>query len=60
MIDFLYHSFTIGMTAQTSDVAVTTSGMRRLTLYHAGLSFLYNTVLIALAVNAGMTIAGGG
>ena len=57
MTEFLYHSFTIGMTAQTSDVAVTTTGMRRLTLLQAVISFFYSTVLIALAVNAGM---GGG
>lgn len=60
LTEFLYYSFTIGMTFQTSDVDVTTTEMRRLTLWHAGVSFLYNTVLIALAVNAGITIAGGG
>ena len=60
LIEFLYYSFTIGMTAQTSDTGVTTTEMRRLTLWHAGVSFLYNTVLIALSVNAAMTVAGGG
>lgn len=52
--DFLYYSLTIGMTAQTSDTGVTTRAMRRLTLVHAVVSFFYNTVLIALAVNAGL------
>lgn len=52
--DFLYYSLTIGMTAQTSDTAVTTRAMRRVTLVHAVLSFFYNAVLIALAVSAGM------
>ncbi len=33
-IDFTYYSFTIGMTAQTSDTAVTTAAMRGLTLAH--------------------------
>ena len=52
--DFLRDSLTVGMTAQTSDVAVTTRTMRRVTLLHAVLSFFYNAVLIALAVSAGM------
>jgi len=49
--DFLYYSFVVGMTAQTSDTQVTSTRMRKLTLFHGLLSFLYNTVLIALAVN---------
>lgn len=49
--EFIYHSFVIGMTAQTSDTQVTSSRMRRITLGHGMLSFFYNTVLIALAVN---------
>lgn len=60
VIEFVYYSFTIGMTAQTSDTGATTTEMRRLTLWHAVVSFMYNTVLIALAVNAGFTSAGGG
>jgi uncharacterized membrane protein len=55
--DFLYFSFVIGMTAQVSDVAVLTTGMRRLTLAHGVLSFFYNTVLLALAVNVAVTLA---
>lgn len=49
--DFLYFSFVIGMTAQVSDVQVTNRRMRRVTLGHGILSFLFNTVLLALAVN---------
>lgn len=55
--DFLYFAFTIGMTAQTSDVVVTTGPMRRLVLGHAVLAFFYNTVILALAVNAALTLA---
>lgn len=54
--DFLYYGFTIGMTAQTSDTAVTTTEMRRLTLVHGVMSFFYNAVIVALAVNAGMAL----
>ena len=55
--DFLYFSFVIGMTAQVSDVSVQTVGMRRLVLYHGVVSFFYNTVLLALAVNVAVTLA---
>lgn len=56
--DFLYFSFVIGMTAQVSDVSVRTSSMRRAALAHGIGSFFYNTVLIALAVNAAATYGG--
>jgi uncharacterized membrane protein len=49
--DFLYYAFVVGMTAQVSDVQVLTTMMRRLTLIHGVVSFLYNTMLLALAVN---------
>jgi len=49
--DFLYYSFVVGMTAQVSDVQVTNSYMRRLTLGHGVVSFLFNAVILALAVN---------
>ena len=55
--DFLYVSFTIGMTAQVSDVPVTNVGMRRVVLLHAIGSFFYNTVILALAVNAGLALS---
>lgn len=49
--DFLYFSFVVGMTCQVSDVQVTSRAMRRLTLLHGVLSFFFNTVVLALAVN---------
>ncbi|MEO8241153.1 MAG: DUF1345 domain-containing protein [bacterium] len=56
VMDFLYFSYVIGMTAQVSDVEVTTMRMRRTVLLHSVLSFFYNTVILALAVNAGVTL----
>lgn len=53
--DFLYASFTIGMTAQVSDVQVATGPMRRAVLVHGVASFFYNTCILALAVNAAVT-----
>jgi uncharacterized membrane protein len=54
--DFLYFSFTIGVAAQTADIGVTTVGMRKLVLLHAILSFLFNTTVLALAVNVGASL----
>ena len=51
--DFLYFSFNLGAAAQTSDVLVTSKRMRRLVLAHTILAFLFNTTILALAVNVG-------
>ena len=50
--DFLYFSFTIAVTAQTSDVGVTTRPMRRLVLIQSVLSFVFNTTILAFSINA--------
>jgi uncharacterized membrane protein len=55
--DFLYFSFVVGMTAQVSDVTIHAGGIRRLVLAHSIVSFFYNTVLLALAVNVAVTLA---
>ena len=55
-IDFVYFAFVVGMTAQTSDVAVTTHRMRRINILHAIASFFFNTVLVAAAVNAAVSL----
>ena len=57
MWDFLYFAYVIGMTASVSDVPITMSHVRRFTLGHSILSFLYNTAILAFAVNiaAGLT-----
>jgi uncharacterized membrane protein len=56
--DFLYYAFVVGMTCQVSDVQVRTTVMRRATLIHGVVSFFFNTVFIAMAVNAGVALAG--
>ncbi len=55
--DFLYYSFVVGMTCPVSDVQVRTTVMRRATLLHGVVSFFFNTVFIAMAVNAGVSLA---
>jgi uncharacterized membrane protein len=49
--DFLYYSFTIAMCYQTSDVTVNSRSMRRITLFHAVISFLYVTAILGLVIN---------
>jgi uncharacterized membrane protein len=49
--DFTYFSFVIGMTFQVSDIQITSRHMRRIVLGHALLSFIYNTVILALTIN---------
>ena len=55
--DFLYFSFVIGMTAQVSDVQVSDGGLRRLALFHGIVSFFFNAVIVALAVNVAIAQA---
>ena len=54
--DFVYFAYVIGMTAQTSDVGVTTGRMRRMALAHSVVSFFFNTVLVAAAVNLAVAL----
>jgi uncharacterized membrane protein len=49
--DFVYFSLVIGMTSQVSDVQVTGTAMRRTVTGHSLTSFLFNTTILALAVN---------
>jgi uncharacterized membrane protein len=49
--DFAYFAFVIGMTFQVSDVQITSRHIRRLALLHGLLSFVYNTVILALSIN---------
>lgn len=57
--DFLYYALVIGMTAQTADINITKTGMRKLTLIHGVVSFFFNTVLVAAAVNVAVSLAAG-
>jgi uncharacterized membrane protein len=50
-MDFAYFSFVIGMCFQVSDVQVTSRDFRKLVLLHSMLSFGFNTVILALAIN---------
>ncbi len=54
-VDFAYFSFVIGMTFQVSDVQVNSRVIRRFVLLHSLISFVFNTIIVALTIN---TIAG--
>ncbi|KEF35025.1 hypothetical protein RDMS_04300 [Deinococcus sp. RL] len=56
--DFLYLSFTIGMTYQVSDTNLTSRPMRRLLLGHALVSYLFGTVVVALTVGGVASLLG--
>ncbi|HVZ06481.1 DUF1345 domain-containing protein [Rhodopila sp.] len=50
-LDFFYFSLVLGMTFQVSDVQITSRKLRRVATVHGLLSFLFNTVILALTVN---------
>ena len=49
--DFLYYSLVVAMTAQVSDVQITSKTIRRLTILHGAISFFFNATVLALTVN---------
>lgn len=57
--DFIYFAFVIGMTAQTADVDIQSTWIRRRATAHGIISFIFNTVLLAMAVNVVVTLIEG-
>lgn len=57
---FFYFSFAVGSSVATSDTKVTSNTMRRRVGVHSVLSHLYNTIILASAVNVVMALGGGG
>jgi uncharacterized membrane protein len=49
--DFLYYSFVVGMTSQVADVAIASPALRKLTMLHGILAFVFNIVVLALSIN---------
>ncbi|HQT73698.1 MAG: hypothetical protein B7Z59_01145 [Acidiphilium sp. 37-67-22] len=50
-LDFVYFSFVLGMTFQVSDVNILSRKMRRLATLQGVIGYLFNTVVLALAIN---------
>jgi uncharacterized membrane protein len=55
-IDFGYYAFTVGMTFQVADTNITSRAVRRTTLHHALLSYLFGAVLLGLVINVVATL----
>ncbi|HTM95552.1 MAG TPA: DUF1345 domain-containing protein [Croceibacterium sp.] len=49
--DFAYFAFTLAMTFQTSDVAISGKAVRHIALLHSFVAFLFNIGLIAFTIN---------
>lgn len=54
--DFLHFSLIIGVASQTADVQIADRGLRRLSSVHSVTAFVFNTVLVALAVNLAVNL----
>lgn len=50
-LDFAYHAFAVGISGATSDVNTTSRTLRRLTLVHGMLAFIFNMIILALSIN---------
>jgi len=49
--DFVYFAFTLGMTFQTSDVAMTAAHVRRVATFHCLAAFIFNIGILAFSIN---------
>ena len=49
--DFVYFSFTLGMTFQTSDTAITSGSWRRVAIFHCLAAFVFNIGVLAFTIN---------
>lgn len=56
--DFVYFAFAIGMSYAVSDTNTTTTGVRRIVVHQAWLSYVYGTVVVAAAINLVVSLAG--
>lgn len=51
-LDFVYFSFTLGMTFQTSDTQISARPIRRIATLHSFAAFVFNIGVIAFTINA--------
>jgi uncharacterized membrane protein len=59
-VAFLYVAYQIGSAMQIADVATTSNKMRALVASHIVFSFLYNTLILAAAVNVVVSVGNAG
>ena len=53
--DFVYYSLTIAMCFQTSDITITSPYMRRVTIFHATVSYLFALAILGLLLDGFIT-----
>ena len=51
MGDFIYFAFTLGVAVQTSDVAISSPGIRKVVTAHCVAGFFFNLGVLALTIN---------
>lgn len=56
--DFLYFSFTISTAAQTSDIAIVRTSMRKIVVGQSVLAFLFNAAILGLSINIAAGLIG--
>lgn len=56
--DFLHFALIIGVAAQTADIQISSKRQRRIATLHSLMAFLFNTVILALAVNMAVGLLG--
>nr|WP_312447616.1 DUF1345 domain-containing protein [Brevundimonas naejangsanensis] len=54
--DFLHFALIIGVANQTADVQISSQRLRRIATVHSILAWLFNTVILALAVNLAVNL----
>lgn len=58
--DFVHFATIIGVAQQTADIQISDRALRRTSTVHSVTAFLFNTVVVALAVNLAISLLGGG
>ena len=54
--DFLHFSLIIGVASQTADIQISSRTLRRIATVHSLIAFVFNTVILALAVNMAVSL----
>ncbi|MFK0297911.1 DUF1345 domain-containing protein [Brevundimonas sp. NPDC090276] len=56
--DFLHFALIIGVASQTADIQISSRKLRRIATLHSLIAFVFNTVILALAVNMAVSLLG--
>lgn len=56
--DFVHFALIIGVASQTADIQISSRTLRRIATLHSLVAFLFNTVILALAVNMAVSLLG--